>query len=90
MSKQFDLFFGHKIKKINTFQGGVVNSTLIGIDLMRKDNGMRGGTIVNIASTAALSTRFIFPLYTSSKHAVLGFTRSLKVTLTVIPLHQHF
>lgn len=46
---------------------------------MRKDQGMRGGTIVNIASIAALGARFVFPLYAGTKHAVLGFTRSLKV-----------
>jgi len=58
--------------------GGVVNSTLIGIDLMRKDKGMGGGVIVNIASIAALSTPFSAPIYAGSKHAVLAFTRSLK------------
>ncbi|KAJ6633497.1 Alcohol dehydrogenase 1 [Pseudolycoriella hygida] len=58
--------------------GGVVNSTLIGIDLMRKDKGMRGGNIVNIASITALGSHFWLPVYAGSKHAVLGFTRSLK------------
>lgn len=56
-----------------------MNSTLIGIDLMRKDNGMRGGIVVNIASVAALHATFTAPVYCGSKHAVLGFTRSLKV-----------
>lgn len=67
-------------KVFKTFQGGVVNSTLIGIDLMRKDEGMRGGVIVNIASITALGPHFWIPIYAGSKHAVLGFTRSLKVS----------
>jgi len=65
-------------RTIDINYGGVVNSTLIGIDLMRKDEGMRGGTIVNIASITALGGHFWLPIYAGSKHAVLGFTRSLK------------
>jgi len=65
-------------RAISINYGGVVNSTLIGIDLMRKDRGMRGGTIVNIASVAALGAHFWIPVYSGTKHAVLGFTRSLK------------
>lgn len=57
---------------------------------MRKDQGMRGGTIVNIASIAALGARFVFPLYAGSKHAVLGFTRSLKVVLREIRVPFRF
>lgn len=58
-----------------------MNSTTIAIDLMRKDNGMRGGFIVNVASITALGSHFWLPVYAGSKHAVLGFTRSLKVFL---------
>ncbi|XP_037044818.1 alcohol dehydrogenase 1-like [Bradysia coprophila] len=64
-------------RTIDINYGGVVNSTIIGIDLMRKDNGMRGGCIVNIASITALGSHFWLPVYAGSKHAVLGFTRSL-------------
>lgn len=46
---------------------------------MRKDKGMRGGFIVNIASIAALGAHFTCPVYSGTKHAVMGFTRSLKV-----------
>lgn len=38
-----------------------------------------GGTIVNTASAAAFSTDPFIPVYTASKHAVLGFTRSVGV-----------
>lgn len=56
-----------------------MNSTLIGIELMRKDNGMKGGVIVNVASIFGLNANFASPVYAGTKHAVLGFTRSLKV-----------
>jgi len=65
-------------RTISINYGGVVNSTLIGIGLMRKDKGMRGGTIINITSVAALCAPFWIPVYAGTKHAVLGFTRSLK------------
>ncbi len=38
-----------------------------------------GGTIVNTASAASFSTDPFIPVYTASKHAVLGFTRSVGV-----------
>lgn len=51
---------------------------------MRKDKGMRGGVIVNIASRAALGAPFAAPVYAGTKHAVLGFTRSLKVNFFLV------
>lgn len=55
-----------------------MNSTLIGIDLMRKDTGGRGGQIINIASVSALTYPFGYPVYAGTKHAVLGFTKALQ------------
>uniref|UniRef100_A0A336MRX3 CSON006124 protein n=1 Tax=Culicoides sonorensis TaxID=179676 RepID=A0A336MRX3_CULSO len=65
-------------RTIDINYGGVVNSTLIGIELMRKDRpGNKGGVIVNISSISALGGHFWLPIYAGTKHAVLGFTRSL-------------
>jgi len=64
-------------KVISVNYGGVVNSSLIGIDLMRRDHGGNGGIIMNIASLSALRPYFFFPIYAGTKCAVLGFTRSL-------------
>ncbi|XP_063698209.1 alcohol dehydrogenase-like [Culicoides brevitarsis] len=59
--------------------GGVVNSTFAAIDLMRKDkNGGNGGVVINIASITSFGAHFWLPVYAGTKHAVLGFTRSLK------------
>lgn len=46
---------------------------------MRKDRGQshRGGTIVNIASITGVGPHFWLPIYSGSKHAVVGFTRGL-------------
>ncbi|KAG7302602.1 hypothetical protein JYU34_012543 [Plutella xylostella] len=46
-------------------------------DHMRKDNGGKGGTIVNLASIYGYRVEPYLPVYQASKFAVLGFTRSL-------------
>ncbi|XP_028405588.1 15-hydroxyprostaglandin dehydrogenase [NAD(+)]-like [Dendronephthya gigantea] len=55
----------------------VIEGTLLATKIMDKNNGGRGGCIVNIASTAGL---FYFPAsncaYLASKHGVVSFTRA--------------
>lgn len=36
--------------------------------------------ILNIASLVGLEPWHVFPIYTASKHAVVGFTRAMSVT----------
>ncbi|XP_046544312.1 15-hydroxyprostaglandin dehydrogenase [NAD(+)]-like [Haliotis rubra] len=55
---------------------GVVNGTQLAVEHMRKDKRGRGGVIINTASMVGLVTRFVFPVYVASKHAVVGFTSS--------------
>ncbi|XP_046377089.1 15-hydroxyprostaglandin dehydrogenase [NAD(+)]-like [Haliotis rufescens] len=55
---------------------GVVIGTQLAVEHMRKDKGGRGGVIINTASMVGLVTRFVFPVYVASKHAVVGFTNS--------------
>ncbi|XP_063703027.1 15-hydroxyprostaglandin dehydrogenase [NAD(+)]-like [Culicoides brevitarsis] len=67
-------------KVIDINFAGTVNSTLIGIELMRKDlnkSQINGGIILNIASIAGLRPVFFMPVYSGTKHAIIGFTRSL-------------
>lgn len=45
---------------------------------MSVEKNGRGGVIANVASTAGLDIMEI-PIYTASKHGVVGFTRSLAV-----------
>ncbi|XP_059613682.1 15-hydroxyprostaglandin dehydrogenase [NAD(+)]-like [Phlebotomus argentipes] len=57
---------------------GVIGSTLIAIEHMRKDKGKgRGGVIVNISSIAGVCPLSYMPTYGATKHAVVVFTRSL-------------
>lgn len=48
---------------------------------MSVSNGGKGGIIVNVASVAALTNMPTLPIYGASKYGVLGFTRSMAVSL---------
>ncbi|XP_055308158.1 15-hydroxyprostaglandin dehydrogenase [NAD(+)]-like [Sitodiplosis mosellana] len=56
---------------------GVIYATFVGIDHMSISKGGRGGTIVNMSSKAGLFPFSRGPVYSASKHGVVGFTRSL-------------
>ncbi|KDR14911.1 15-hydroxyprostaglandin dehydrogenase [NAD(+)]-like [Zootermopsis nevadensis] len=55
----------------------VVRGTLLGFQYMGKDKGGKGGIVVNIASILGLAAIAGCPVYTATKHAVVGITRSL-------------
>lgn len=48
---------------------------------MRKDNGGKGGTIVNISSIVGLMQSFLLPVYSAAKSAVLQFSNCLGVSI---------
>ncbi|GAB0088014.1 hypothetical protein DMENIID0001_023890 [Sergentomyia squamirostris] len=58
---------------------GVIGSTLLAIEHMRKDREGKGkgGSIVNISSCAVFQPVKCMPTYVATKHAVLGFMQSL-------------
>ncbi|XP_047992713.1 peroxisomal hydratase-dehydrogenase-epimerase-like [Leguminivora glycinivorella] len=56
---------------------GLVSFSMRAVKHMRKAEGGAGGTIVNIASVAALRPTGCFPIYCASKAAVLHFSQSL-------------
>ncbi|KAF9812649.1 hypothetical protein SFRURICE_018079 [Spodoptera frugiperda] len=56
---------------------GLVSFTLKGVSHMRKDEGGAGGTILNIASTLAITKMPFLPVYCGSKMAVLHFSQCL-------------
>ncbi|CAH0587980.1 unnamed protein product [Chrysodeixis includens] len=58
---------------------GVVSFTMKGLEHMRKDEGGAGGTIINIASTAALTAFECLPVYKGSKTAVLNFSQCIAI-----------
>lgn len=61
-------------KTINVHLKGTIIGSQKAYELMRKDNGGKGGTIINIASIAALQTDSALPIYTAAKGAIIQFS----------------
>ena len=47
---------------------------------MGKDTGGKGGVIVNVSSVAGLQAIPDYPIYSATKHAIIGFSRSFAVS----------
>ncbi|XP_033228059.1 15-hydroxyprostaglandin dehydrogenase [NAD(+)]-like [Belonocnema kinseyi] len=56
----------------------MVCGTFLFMEHMGKHKGGQGGTILNISSTAGVAPLHVFPVYAGTKHAVVGFSLSLK------------
>ncbi|XP_012672013.1 15-hydroxyprostaglandin dehydrogenase [NAD(+)] [Clupea harengus] len=56
---------------------GVIRGTYLSLDHMKKERGGRGGVIINIASMAGLGPLPTCPVYTATKHGVMGFSRAV-------------
>ncbi|XP_012990213.1 15-hydroxyprostaglandin dehydrogenase [NAD(+)] [Esox lucius] len=56
---------------------GVVRGTYLALQHMKKENGGRGGVIVNVSSLAGLGPLLTAPIYTATKHGVVGFSRAM-------------
>jgi len=61
-------------------QNSVVRGTLLGFQYMGKDEGGKGGVVVNTASIAGLRPTATLPVYVATKHAVIGLSRSFGVS----------
>lgn len=61
---------------LNIFQNAVAQGSIFGIKYMGKNNGGKGGIIVNIASILGLQEFDGCPIYVGSKHFVVGLNRS--------------
>ncbi|KAM3602212.1 uncharacterized protein V6R79_026315 [Siganus canaliculatus] len=61
---------------------GLVRVTYQAMSHMNKLTGGRGGVIVNTASLAGLGPFLSCPVYTASKHGVIGFTRAIAAAST--------
>ncbi|XP_015043689.1 alcohol dehydrogenase isoform X2 [Drosophila persimilis] len=57
--------------------GGIINSTLSALPYMSKDNGGKGGIVINMSSVVGLDPMFIIPVYGATKAGILNFTRCL-------------
>ncbi|XP_075161649.1 fat body protein 2-like [Haematobia irritans] len=56
---------------------GVIHSSLIAFNYMRKDHKGRGGKIVNISSISALNPMSVTAVYSAAKSGVNGFTLAM-------------
>lgn len=61
---------------------GVVKVAYLALDHMNKLTGGRGGVMVNTASMAGLGPFMSCPVYSATKHGVMGFTRSMALAST--------
>ncbi|NWX29023.1 PGDH dehydrogenase, partial [Notiomystis cincta] len=66
---------------IQTNLTSVIRGTYLGLEYMRKGKGGDGGVIINISSLAGLMPAAFQPVYCATKHGVIGFTRSIAVSM---------
>ncbi|XP_061763263.1 15-hydroxyprostaglandin dehydrogenase [NAD(+)] [Nerophis ophidion] len=62
-------------KTIQVNLTSVINGTYLALEHMSKEHGKEGGTIINVSSMAAFLHSPHQPVYTATKHGVIGFTR---------------
>ncbi|XP_067885414.1 15-hydroxyprostaglandin dehydrogenase [NAD(+)]-like isoform X2 [Heterodontus francisci] len=65
---------------ININLTSVIRGTYIALEYMSKEHGGKGGVIVNMASLAGIYPAPHGPVYTATKHGVIGFTRAIAAT----------
>uniref|UniRef100_A0A3Q1JUP3 15-hydroxyprostaglandin dehydrogenase [NAD(+)] n=1 Tax=Anabas testudineus TaxID=64144 RepID=A0A3Q1JUP3_ANATE len=61
---------------------GVIRGTYTAMEHMNKLTGGRGGVIINTASIAGIFPGESCPVYTATKHGVVGFTRAMAAAST--------
>lgn len=57
-----------------------MRGTLLALERMGTNKGGSGGVVVNISSIVGLKSNPFGPVYSASKHAIVGLTRSLGVS----------
>lgn len=62
------------------FQGGVVNVASLAMYYMGKNGAGQGGVLVNIAQHIDYRWTAQLPVYTATKHAIIGLSQSLGVS----------
>uniref|UniRef100_A0A3P9K1R8 15-hydroxyprostaglandin dehydrogenase [NAD(+)] n=1 Tax=Oryzias latipes TaxID=8090 RepID=A0A3P9K1R8_ORYLA len=62
--------------------GGVIRMTYAALEKMSQQSGGRGGVVVNTASVGGLGPLPSCPVYSATKHGVIGFTRAMAAAST--------
>ncbi|XP_061535085.1 15-hydroxyprostaglandin dehydrogenase [NAD(+)] isoform X1 [Phycodurus eques] len=65
----------HPVIMVTQSLTSVINGTYLALEHMSKEHGKEGGTIINVSSMAAFLHSPHQPVYTATKHGVIGFTR---------------
>lgn len=59
-----------------------MRGTLVAMKWMPKERkSMRGGIVVNVAATCGLESESMAPIWTGTKHGVVGLSKALGVKL---------
>uniref|UniRef100_C1BJF8 15-hydroxyprostaglandin dehydrogenase [NAD(+)] n=1 Tax=Osmerus mordax TaxID=8014 RepID=C1BJF8_OSMMO len=72
-------------KTIEVNLTSVIKGTYLGLEHMSKEHGKQGGVVINVSSMAAFFHSPHQPVYTATKHGVIGFSRAMAVRHT----HTH-
>ncbi|CAL8350635.1 unnamed protein product [Boreogadus saida] len=64
-------------KTIQVNLTSVIKGTYLALDHMSKEHGKSGGVVINVSSMAAFLHSPHQPVYTATKHGVIGFTRAI-------------
>ncbi|XP_047435657.1 15-hydroxyprostaglandin dehydrogenase [NAD(+)]-like [Mugil cephalus] len=64
-------------KTIQVNLTSVIKGTYLALEHMSKEYSKEGGTIINVSSMAAFMHSPHQPVYTATKHGVIGFTRAM-------------
>lgn len=70
-------------------KNGAIRGTLLALQFMGKDKSGGGGVVVNIGSASSVHPQISTPVYTATKHAVLGLSRSCGVTHFETKIMKH-
>ncbi|KYN00939.1 15-hydroxyprostaglandin dehydrogenase [NAD+] [Cyphomyrmex costatus] len=80
-------------KEISVNIGGMVSTAMLAVQYMSRDTGGHGGILVNVSQHVDIRNTAQLPVYTATKHAVIGLSQSLsdpyhyeKTGVTIITL----
>ncbi|EFN88617.1 15-hydroxyprostaglandin dehydrogenase [NAD+] [Harpegnathos saltator] len=57
--------------------GGMINTTMLAMKYMSRNTGGHGGILVNVSQHVDMRNTAQLPVYTATKHAVIGLSQSL-------------
>lgn len=60
---------------------GAIRGTLLALQFLGKDKGGKGGMLINIGSAASVKPQISTPIYTATKHAILGLSKACGVSV---------